>query len=157
MTTAEMGRGVQSDVFIPAGTLLGTYPGQHLSLKSFLAKEEFISRSVRATFRLSEQVIIDPTDMFGFLPNSPALRLALINEPPPGDNFNVIAISTVRYVWYLTISDVKIGQQLFTHYGENYRRDYSSSSISDVPPNLSDLQFGCLKKFRGKHFWLKGH
>lgn len=122
----DLGRGVVSLVDIPKGTLLGVYPGKYLTIDQFLEKETFVSRSIKSTFKFSENVVIDPTDIFGFLPNKPQLRIAFINEPPPGFQANVMVLSSSKYIWYLSCLDIKKGQQIFTNYGNTYRRDYKT-------------------------------
>ena len=100
---------------------------------------------------LSDSVIIDPTDIFGYLPDQPTVRIALINEPPPNKQCNILNISTSRYVWYATICEINQGEQLFTHYGDQYRRDYESTNDK----LLSSSNLDCLKTLAKKYAWIR--
>jgi hypothetical protein len=120
----KLGRSVVAIREIEGGTLLGIYPGQRLRISEFVEKGEFVSNSLRYAYYLSEDLIIDPTDLFGYLPNKPRSRLALINEPPPGLRANIVSLSSSNHIWYACLRTIKEGEQLFTSYGPNYNRNY---------------------------------
>ena len=130
ITSDTSGRGVVASTKIPAGALLGIYPGIHISYKEFLEKEQFVSRSVKSAYMFSKDIIIDPTDMFGYLTDTPDHRIALINEASPKQETNIAAINTKRNIWYISIQDIKAGEELFSYYGAQYQREYSSSNTA---------------------------
>ena len=146
----DMGRGVELLEDLKAGSLLGIYPGSHKSLKEFLEKEEFIAKSVKSAYLLKDNEIIDPTDIFGFVPDQPEYRIALINEPSEEDDINVIAVSSNQHVWYLAISDIKAGQQLFTTYGDTYERNYKAKSLDFKGRHIESI-----KAIANNYIWLK--
>ena len=150
----QMGRGVEVSVPVSAGSLLGVYPGEYKSIKAFLEKEEFVSRSVKSAFMISEDTIIDPTDIFGYLPDRPELRLALINEPPAGERINVFPVSSRKHVWYVAISNLEAGQQLYTNYGPVYSRAYETSNLNTRASSLSDQESESLRFAARVYPWL---
>lgn len=127
--TSPFGRAVYASRRIAPGSLLGIYPGRKLAMRDFLEKERDCFSGLRYAYYLSAQEVIDPTDIFGRVGDSPQLRLALINEPPPDEWINVASISSSRYVWYATVRSIEAGEQLFTTYGPNYARDYPTAPL----------------------------
>lgn len=124
-----LGRSVFAACPIAAGTLLGVYPGQKLRRAELVAKEEFVDRSMRYSYCLDDGTVIDPTDLFGHLANKAHLRLAMINEPPPGAAVNVLPINSSRHVWYVALNNLAPGDELFTSYGTKYVRSYPSEMV----------------------------
>lgn len=128
------GRGVFATVDLPPGKLLGVYPGTKMPLADFKRKE-FSNRSIRYAYILPNNYVLDPSDPFGYLPDREDLRLALVNEPPPGEEINTLPISSLNHLWYVTLREVPAGQELLTSYGSSYKRDYATamnhSSASD--------------------------
>jgi len=153
ITSDTSGRGVIATIDIPAGTLLGIYPGAHISYKEFLEKEQFVSRSVKSAYMFSKDIIIDPTDMFGYLTDTPDHRIALINEASPSQQTNIAAINTKRNVWYISIQDINAGAELFTNYGPQYKRNYSSSDVGNQ--TFSKDQIKILQGLAAKYLWTK--
>ena len=150
ISSADKGRGVELSEDISEGTLLGIYPGEHLSLSNFLGKEDFVNKSVKSAYLHSEDRIIDPTDIFGFVKDTPNNRIALINEPSENEAVNIIPVSSNKHVWYVAISDVPAGKQLFTSYGHKYERDYRTRQI-----DFTSEQLKCLKQVSLKYCWLR--
>lgn len=150
ITSKEKGRGVELTESITVGDLLGIYPGAHLNLKSFLGKEDFVNKSVKSAYLHSEDKVIDPTDIFGFVTDTPNNRIALINEPSENETVNVIPVSSRRHVWYVAISNVQAGKQLFTSYGHKYERDYQTR-----PLGFTEDQLMCLKDVSLMYPWLR--
>lgn len=153
ITSDTSGRGVVASSNIPAGALLGIYPGTHISYKEFLEKEQFVSRSVKSAYMLSKDIIIDPTDMFGYLTDTPDHRIALINEASPEQQTNIVAINTKRNVWYISIQDIKAGEELFTNYGPQYKRNYSSSDVGNL--TFSKDQIKILHEVSKRYSWTR--
>ena len=122
-----LGRTVIAKTSINAGQCLGVYPGAKLSLQAFIDKHEFIDQAVRYAFSLSENTVIDPTDIFGYVSNTPKNRLALINEAPPDSRINVIPIASKQNIWFTSIRHISAGEPLYTFYGLSYSRHYSCS------------------------------
>lgn len=153
ITSDTSGRGVIATIDIPAGTLLGIYPGAHISYIEFLEKEQFVSRSVKSAYMFSKDIIIDPTDMFGYLTDTPDHRIALINEASPSQQTNIAAINTKRNVWYISIQDINAGAELFTNYGPQYKRNYSSSDVGNQ--TFSEDQIRILQKASKRFHWTR--
>jgi hypothetical protein len=153
--STNLGRGVESLTEIPAGTLLGIYPGKYRTVKDFLEKQEFVEKSVKSSFLFSENLVIDPTDIFGFLPDNPTLRIAFINEPPKGFKANVLPVSSKKHIWYLVIDNINKGDQFFTHYGKSYIRDYEIDVESVHENTLIKSNIKILEESKLKYPWLK--
>lgn len=150
ITSKDKGRGVELLESVEKGRLLGVYPGAHISLKEFLGKEDFVNKSVKSAYLHRQSEIIDPSDIFGFVTEAPNNRIALINEPSEGETVNVIPISSFRHVWYVVISDLSAGTQLFTSYGHKYERDYNTRQF-----DFAASQLICLQEVSSKYPWLK--
>lgn len=123
---SRLGRSVFASVTIPACCLLGVYPGEHKTVDNFYSRDESVLPALRYAYYLSEEIIIDPCNSRGELPRCDKLRLAMVNEPPPGKDVNVIAISSSKHAWYVSIRRIAAGEEIFTSYGANYPRDYAS-------------------------------
>jgi hypothetical protein len=144
------GRSVVADREIEEGELIGIYPGLHLTLEEFAEKEEIQVRSVKACFRAHDGRVIDPTDIFGCIPNKPALRLALVNEPPPEKHVNVLPIISKRNVWYLCVRKILPNEHLFTTYGDSYERSYETAELV-----FEDSHAQCLASAAKRYPWIK--
>ncbi len=125
-TDTPHGRAVFSTRRIPPGTLLGVYPGKHRSIDEFNTRGEYIIPALRYAYYLSHSTVIDPCDEYGEVPDTAELRLALVNEPPPGLEINVAALSSGQQVWFTSVREISLGEELLTCYGSNYPRDYLS-------------------------------
>jgi len=64
---ANFGRGVEATSLIPECSLIGVYPGQSITIKTLLEKEEFVNKSIKCCFLHPNNSIVDPTDIFGYL------------------------------------------------------------------------------------------
>ena len=154
--TDGMGRGVFALRKLELGELLGIYPGRLIDEKEFLEKQEFVGRSVKYSYALEGKKVLDPTDIFGYLPDKPEARLALINEPPPGKRVSVIPLISKNHVWYIVINPTEVGEQIFTTYGPKYERDYETDLIGLLGiPKLSLEGAAALKNAAKKYTWLK--
>ena len=122
-----LGRNVIATTNIEPGQCLGVYPGVKLTIQAFLDKHELLEHAVRYTFSLSEDTVIDPTDIFGYVSNTPKNRLALINEAPPDSRINIIPIASKQNIWFTSIRHISAGEPLYTFYGLSYSRHYSCS------------------------------
>lgn len=90
---------------------IGSFPGFRKTKQAFaLAKtEEAQLLSLRYAWRLDNGDLLDPTDATGTLPDAllgyggllrvPTL-LALVNEPPPGVDTNLVALTNDKEVLY---------------------------------------------------------
>lgn len=154
IATTDMGRGVALTEPVGAGTILGVYPGKRVTARDFAEKGDFTARAVRSAFRHGSGLIFDPTDFFGFVPDRPEARIALINEPPPGMNLNTVPIAAEHFVWFVTISDLAPGMQLFTTYGEQYQRHYPCDVERLKKPKFSAAELACLQTLGSRHPWL---
>lgn len=151
-----LGRNVIAIKNIPAGHLLGVYPGVQLAYQDYLDKHELLENAMRYGYRLSEDTIIDPTDIFGYLPNTPALRLALINEAPTEKRLNIIPIPSRINIWYLVIREIPAGEALYTFYGASYSRDYSNSVAAvTAETEFSTAEISLIRKIGSRHKWLR--
>ena len=137
----RLGRGVIASRKIPAGTLLGVYPGAKLSLQNYLDKHELLENAIRYSYRLSQDIIIDPTDIFGYLRDTPELRLALLNEAPPEKRLNVLPLASRNNIWYLVIRDIREKDPLYTFYGASYARNYPSSTEQEAEQQHAGTKF----------------
>ncbi len=152
----DLGRGLYASTKIPAGTLLGIYPGRTLTRQEFQEREEFSIRAQRYAYYFSDDLVIDPTDLFGNLPDCAVPSLALVNEPPPGVRINVVPICTVSHVWYVTIAEIMTDEQLFTTYGPNFRRNYQTDlDAMRGAVELSVAEQEILRRVSEKYLWLR--
>lgn len=119
-----LGRTVIATASIDAGQCLGVYPGAKLTLQAFLDKHELLDHAVRYAFSLSENTVIDPTDIFGYVSSTPQNHLALINEAPPDSRINIIPIASKQNIWFTSIRHISAGEPLYTFYGLSYLRHY---------------------------------
>lgn len=151
-----LGRSVFARRAIVAGTLLGVYPGQKRSGAELLAKQEFINRLMSFSYCLDDGTVIDPTDLFGHVANKDHLHLALINEPPLGAKVNVLPINSRAHVWYVVLSDVAAGEELFTSYGTKYQRNYPSEMTQTKGKvELSSVDRKLLQEVAKRYPWLQ--
>ena len=117
--------------------MLGSYPGvvyRENRWRQSKVSEEAIKLAARYAWTLTNGDILDPTDEYGRLPDEllflggikkcPTV-LALVNEPLPGGDVNLVAKVTDKDVIFVTERDITAGEELFVDYGNNYdRRHY---------------------------------
>ena len=130
-------RGVFSKGFIPAGTLLGTFPGFVKKADSALASkqgEKAKQLAKKYMWALNEDTVLDPTNDAGSL--NLEIRyfygivkvdtmMARINEPPPRNDCNVYTKVTGTTVEVFAERDLFADEELFIDYGMAYdRSDY---------------------------------
>ena len=153
---SELGRNVIANEIIPAGTLIGIYPGAKLSLNDYYDKHELLNQAIKYGYRLSEDTIIDPTDIFGYLEDRPENRIALINEATPTKRSNILPLASKNNIWYLVFRKVQKGEPLFSFYGTTYTRDYEcSNEESKTGVQLSLEEKELLKNVSDKYCWLE--
>jgi len=152
----EFGRSVVANESILAGELVGIYPGAIIPPEEFAEKREFVRRSMNYSFELKSGLVLDPTDMFGYLVNTPKNRLALVNEPDPAKRVNLLPLESRSAIWFLCVENLKPGEELFTTYGEKYSRVYPvDSSLTDSNSSLITKEQSLLvKRTYKKYFWL---
>ena len=131
------GRGVFVTEGLPAGTVLGTYPGRLVPPGPYTRKLQVAPRTSNYCWTLGgDRGALDPTDasgilceplpLFESLPGFQLLAvdttLALINEPCAGFDVNVKTEETDEDVYFITERDVRVGEELFLDYGQKYDR-----------------------------------
>ncbi|KAG1654115.1 hypothetical protein FOA52_007459 [Chlamydomonas sp. UWO 241] len=131
------GTGLFARCAIPAGTVLGAYPGVPRSPAETLAKAEVAPRTRQYVFRTDDGYYLDPTDANGkgpspfpapgWWPLAVQVELAYANEPPPGVGTNCLLDtnptgSDVSNVLFVTERDVLMGEEVFIDYGPTYDR-----------------------------------
>jgi hypothetical protein len=118
---------------IPAGTLLGVYPGRPRPPHEMAAKARQAPGARDYAFRTPSGAWLDPTDADGRVSAAPRPglpwfdidpALTRVNEPPPGCDVNVEVVTNgdpleIRFV---TLRDVENGEELFIDYGTSYDR-----------------------------------
>jgi hypothetical protein len=144
---------------LPAGTILGDYPGVVLPLAQHAASTKLqweAPQSEAYIWRFSDnQFVIDPTDPKGILQDScrggnPSTPLSVgvfatilsfitvptalcrINEPPKGKDVNVVTEEDLkaRKVTFLLERDCFAGEELYIDYGLTYdRSNYGSGGV----------------------------
>jgi hypothetical protein len=134
----QAGRGLFAAADIPKGTCIGEYPGCRVSKGgAWLARKEGEAAVVLASryaWTLANGDLLDPTLPNGELPErlvalggliqKPTL-LALINEPPPSIDVNLLPIVTDSSVSFVAERDIYSGEELWVDYGPLYdRRHY---------------------------------
>ena len=133
------GRGVFADADIPMATVLGAYPGRVLPPLAYYNKLKKAPAASEYCFVLDngEGGALDPTNDAGKLceplPLLPLLpfevpllsidtTLALINEPPPSCDVNVLTEQQGSALIFSTARDVYAGEELYLDYGPTYDR-----------------------------------
>ncbi len=151
-----LGRNVVATESIPAGSLLGIYPGIKLSISEYKKKHSFIEKAVSSSYQLSEDRIVDPTDVFGYLVDIPDNRIALINEATKKNQLNIVSLISSSNVWYFTIAQIPKDQPLYSFYGYSYRRDYlTEHSDGDSLFKFSESEIELLKDAAERFRWLQ--
>lgn len=133
------GRGLFATADIPAGTVLGEYPGVIYPKAAWLARkmnsEEAVVLASRYAWTLEGgDKVLDPTLPNGELPErvvalggliSKPTLLALVNEPPAGVDVNLVPEVSQAAVAFVADRDIFKGEELWIDYGLNYdRRHY---------------------------------
>lgn len=155
-TEDKRGRGVYASEIISPGVLLGVYPGKRITIDEFFAKETFVKRSLRYAYYISSELVLDPTDIFGYLPDVIENRLALINEPIEGESVNVLPINSYQFVWYVCIRKIFQGEQLLTTYGSLYERGYKSAMVhTEGKCEIDQETKNILMMLSKRYTWLK--
>ena len=131
------GRGLFVEADLPAGYVLGAYPGRLINRNAYQQKLSCAPNAAEYCWQLSScDGVLDPTDAHGqlldvlplldplpiSLPGAVPTTLALINEPSPGLDVNV---DTFEQGWDLSFvlnRDVRCGEELFLDYGPMYDR-----------------------------------
>ena len=132
------GRGVFAASDIAASTVLGAYPGRVLSPAAYYSKVQRVPNAADYCFVLEDsRGALDPTDDTGTLceplPLLPAplpefsfgaidTTLALINEPPPSADVNVLTAQRGSELVFSTARDIYEGEELYLDYGPLYDR-----------------------------------
>ena len=120
---------------IPAGTVLGRYPGRIRTPEEMAAKA-FRSPGAKDYCWLNERGnYIDPTDSDGKVSTLPGpgsfwcfpvdITLTRVNEPPIGQASINLASEDVdngHGIQYVAARDIIAGEELFIDYGMNYDR-----------------------------------
>ncbi|XRA99583.1 SET domain-containing protein [Pycnococcus provasolii] len=129
---ANAGRGIFASCDLPAGTVLGGYPGRLLSTEAYRRKLAQVPRAAEYCWQLQDaNKVLDPTDDSGVLfePSVPCMlfgsvrtTLALINEPAPGADVNVDTVEGSEGVTFVLSRDVTAGEELYLDYGPTYDR-----------------------------------
>lgn len=136
--SAVAGLGLFATADMPAGTVLGTYPGMVVSLNDRRIQQKAYQYPYCQTYmwRFSDNsALIDPTNAVGdledyctsttapFLFRNPT-TLCRINEPPLGRDVNVVTEENrdQRIVVLRLERNVMAGEELFMDYGPQYDR-----------------------------------
>jgi hypothetical protein len=141
---------------LPAGTVLGNYPGVVLPLAQHAISTKLRYQAPHSDAYIwrfgDNQFVIDPTDPQGILQDScrggnPSTPLSVgifatilpfvvvptalcrINEPPKGKDVNVVTEEDVvsRKVTFLLERDCCAGEELYIDYGLSYDRSHYGS------------------------------
>jgi hypothetical protein len=121
------GRGVFAGQDLPAGTLLGSYPGRRLSAPSYYAKRQRLPNFTEYCWVIEElQIALDPTDeqtgtlceplsVLSPLPIIGTIEttLALINEPPPSADVNLVTTLEGKTLSIATGRAIAQGDELY--------------------------------------------
>ena len=122
------GRGVFATQDLAAGVTLGTYPGRLLRSASYYAKRERVPHFCEYCWVIQElQIALDPTDdttgvlceplprfgPAGSLLGSIETTLALINEPPPSADVNLVTAQEGKTIRISTSRDITEGEELY--------------------------------------------
>jgi hypothetical protein len=133
--------GVYAKTFIPANTVIGTYPGYvKEATKVFDSKndQKAIDASKKYIWMLTSDLVIDPTNNDGVVPleyNYFGLikiptTMSRINEPPLGKDCNAYSRDESGYeVQIVAERNIFPGDEIFIDYGRGY--DRSEYSIDD--------------------------
>ena len=127
-----MFRGVFAKADIPAGTILGSYPGRRRTSSEVLQKAQYAPETRQYVFHLKDAMYLDPTDQHGRPSKQPSPGLpwfsidpsmAYVNEPTTGSSVNVeFADGLDGDVVFLAACDVRKGNELYIDYGKTYDR-----------------------------------
>ncbi|GLC36689.1 hypothetical protein PLESTB_000130700 [Pleodorina starrii] len=129
------GRGVFARAPIPAGTVLGSYPGRLRSAAEMVAKCEVAPLAASYAFRTGDGRFLDPTDVSGQPSPYPQpgwpwplptdVVLSYVNEPPkgsPGTNASVEDGPQAGELLFLAATDIPPGAEVLIDYGVTYDR-----------------------------------
>ncbi|KAK9829856.1 hypothetical protein WJX72_008280 [[Myrmecia] bisecta] len=133
--SAVHAKGVFAKQHIPAGKLLGSYPGHPRTPQAMIAKCKTTPEARDYAFLTQDGYFLDPTDRQGIpcaypRPGMPWLgidpTLAFVNEPPLGQSVNVEVIygRQVNDMWFVAERDINQGEELFIDYGASYDRSH---------------------------------
>lgn len=136
--------GVFAKTFIPADTVIGTYPGYVKDSKTvFDTKngEKAIAAAKKYTWMLTPDLVLDPTNNDGTVPleivyfgvSKIPTTLSRINEPPPGKDCNCFSRDEAGYsVQIVTEKNIFPGDEIFIDYGRSYdRSDYVKDAAGE--------------------------
>ncbi|CAG9462484.1 unnamed protein product [Pedinophyceae sp. YPF-701] len=152
------GRGVFASQVIPAGTVLGIYPGRVRTPNAMLEKAQAAPQSKSYAWSLeipakepgapAGQLFLDPTGADGHPDRFPTpglpwlpidVTLAYINEPPgglvgptAGCNIHVEENPDTLEVTFEAMRDIMPGEELYIDYGPQYdRSEYDSVALEE--------------------------
>lgn len=143
------GRGVFAAAGIPAGTVLGAYPGRPRPPADMLAKAARAPGAKQYAFRTREGLYLDPTDLAGAPSPWPApglpwplavdASMAFINEPPPGGAGCNVGVeddpSDPASLLCVAARSIAAGEELLMDYGISYDRSgYVRQEQQSSPP-----------------------
>ncbi|KAL4430122.1 hypothetical protein ABPG77_004904 [Micractinium sp. CCAP 211/92] len=140
------GKGVFATVTIPAGTVIGCYPGRPRTPAEMVAKCAVAPGARDYAFKTRDGRLLDPTDAAGQLSASPApglpwlpidFSLAYINEPPKGAGGTNVTVeddpSDPAGLLCVTARDIVAGEELFMDYGPTYDRSRYAADVAADP------------------------
>ena len=133
------GRGVFAAAALPAGQILGAYPGRIRFMGEYYRKLQRVPETSTYCWQMQDgQRVLDPTDAKGQLcepltlveglalveAGSVDTTLALINEPPPSSDVNVETHEQGDEVLFVTRRECAEGEELYLDYGQTYDRSF---------------------------------
>lgn len=133
------GRGVFAAAAMPAGQILGAYPGRIRYMGEYYRKLAQVPETSTYCWKMQDGArVLDPTDAKGQLCEPLTLiegfgvaeawsvetTLALINEPPPSGDVNVETHEQDDQVLFVTRRDCTEGEELYLDYGMDYDRSF---------------------------------
>lgn len=132
-------RGVFAQRFIPAGTVVGAYPGFARPPAEMARKVQRHPGTKDYVFSVDDGWFLDPTDgkgrmretkLWGFVQP----HLAFVNEPMAGQTTNLsVEEGAGRFeLLYVALSDISASQELLIDYGKYYdRTGYARTKDTD--------------------------
>lgn len=152
-TVPKSNLGVFATKTIPAGTVIGEYPGYLINVNDTLYKKKDDKARALAQkymWAITEDVVLDPTNKFGILDLELSYlfgmfkvptTIARINEPPPGKDCNVATNVVGAQVIVTADRDIFSDEELFMDYGRSYdRTDYPDSTSSSASKSASQIE-----------------
>eukprot|EP00667_Euglena_gracilis_P019764 EG_transcript_21254 len=134
-TSPVAGKGLFATAPIPAGAVLGAYPGRLRNGPQVAQKLAAAPVAQRYFFRANKGMLLDPTDSSGELSGMPApglpwfpvdVSLAYINEPPRGSRGTNVTVEDDPNDEYglvcVAARDIEEGEEIFMDYGVHYDR-----------------------------------